>query len=138
MKTDDIVVTLPKGRRIHAQVGDHLVTTDQPLDNGGEDSSPSPFDLFLASIGTCAGVFIQGFCAKRNIDSSRIRVIQKMTRNEAKELVAIALQIEVPADFPAQYRQALEQVVEGCSVKKAILRGLQFQTTVGVMENQVA
>jgi putative redox protein len=134
MKTDDIVVTLPKGRRVHAQVGRHVVMTDQPLDNGGEDSAPSPFDLFLASVGTCAGIFVQGFCARRNIDSSRIRIIQKMNRNEATELIGIELQIEVPADFPAQYRQALVQVVEQCSVKKAVLRGLQFQTVVGELQ----
>ena len=60
----EIQITLPGGRRVDAQVRGHIVHTDQPVTNGGEDAAPSPFELFLASIGTCAGIFVQGFCAK--------------------------------------------------------------------------
>ena len=65
-----IVVTLPGGRRVDAQVGTHTIHTDQPRDNGGEDLAPAPFDVFLASIGACAGIFVQGFCAKRDIPTA--------------------------------------------------------------------
>jgi putative redox protein len=130
MDLNEIVITLPKNRRVDAQVNQHVVHTDQPIENGGENLFPSPFDLFLASLGTCAGIFIQGFCAKRNIDPSGIRLVQKMLQNEAGELGEVQLWIEVPPEFPEQYKNALIQVVEGCSVKKAITRGLVFKTEV--------
>ena len=64
-KADEIVVTFPGGRRVDAEVGGHVLHTDQPRESGGSDTAASPFQLFLASIGTCAGIYVQGFCAAR-------------------------------------------------------------------------
>ena len=52
----EIVITLPGGRRVDAQVGRHVIHTDQ------DGAAPSPFEVFLASLGTCAGFFVQSFC----------------------------------------------------------------------------
>lgn len=117
----EIVVTLPGKRRIDAQVGPHVVHTDQPVSNGGEDAAPTPFQLFLAAIGTCAGIFVQGFCANRGISPEGIRIIERAeTDPESGTLRAVSLQIEVPPSFPEKYRDALVRVADQCSVKKAI------------------
>lgn len=119
--TSEIVVTLTGGRRVDAQVGRHVVRTDQPIEDGGEDSSPSPFQLFLASIGTCAGVFVQGFCAKREISAEGIRIIERSHFHpETGALTAVNLEIQVPPSFPEKYREALVRVASKCSVKQAI------------------
>jgi ribosomal protein S12 methylthiotransferase accessory factor len=117
----EIVVTLSGGRRVDAQVGRHLVRTDQSIEDGGEDSAASPFQLFLASIGTCAGVFVQGFCAKRNISYEGIRIRQRPRLHpETGVLVAVDLDIEIPPGFPEKYREALVRVADKCSVKQSI------------------
>ncbi len=116
----EILVTLPGGRRVDARVGAHVVHTDQPVSNGGEDSAPSPFELFLASLGTCAGIFVQGFCAKRDIPFQDIRVVQRLTYGEGGGLASVDLEIQLPPSFPEKYREAVVKAVEGCSVKKAI------------------
>jgi putative redox protein len=117
----EIVVTLPGGRRVDARVGKHLVQTDQPIEDGGEDTSASPFQLFLASIGTCAGVFVQGFCTKRGISSEGIRIRERpQLHPETGALMAVDLEIEVPPSFPEKYREALVRVAGKCSVKQAI------------------
>jgi putative redox protein len=116
----DIIVTLPGGRRVDAQVGRHVVRTDQPENNGGEDVAPSPFDLFLASLGTCAGIFVQGFCAKRGLPADGIRIIERPSFGPEGVLASVELDIEVPASFPEKYREALVRVAEQCSVKRAI------------------
>ncbi len=117
---NEIVVTLPGGRRVDAHLRGHVVHTDQPKDNGGEDTAPSPFELFLSSIGTCAGIFIQGFCAKRGVPFEGIRVVVRTRDAEDGVLAAVDLDIEVPAGFPEKYREALVKVADQCSVKKAI------------------
>jgi putative redox protein len=117
---EDIVVTLPGGRRVDARVGAHVVHTDQPTDNGGEDSAPSPFQLFLAALGTCAGIFVQGFCARRSLSTEGIRILERPRYDEHGTLLAVELDLEVPPTFPEQYREALGRVAEQCSVKKAI------------------
>jgi ribosomal protein S12 methylthiotransferase accessory factor len=125
--TSEIVVTFPGRRRVDAQVGRHLVRTDQPVDNGGEDTAPSPFQLFLAAVGTCAGIFVQGFCAKREIPYEGIRIVERPKHDEAGTLVAVDLDIEVPAGFPEKYREALVRVADQCSVKRAIQAQPAFQ-----------
>ena len=123
----EIVISLPGGRRVDAQLGAHLVRTDQPLGNGGEDTAPSPFQLFLASIGTCAGIFVQGFCAKRGISPQGIRIIERPHLDpETGTLTAVELDIEVPPGFPEKYREALVRVADQCSVKRAILTQPRF------------
>jgi len=116
----EIVVTLPGGRRVDAQVGRHLVRTDQPLDMGGEDTAASPFQLFLAAVGTCAGIFVQGFCAKRGLPTEGIRIVQTARYAADGVLAGVDLDIQVPASFPEKYREALVRVADQCSVKKAI------------------
>src|SRR5690242_6208835 len=55
---NDIEVSFPGGKRVDARVGSFVVHTDQPADQGGEGGAVSPFDLFLASLATCAGIYV--------------------------------------------------------------------------------
>jgi putative redox protein len=128
----EIIVTLPGGRRVDARVGAHLVHTDQPVANGGADSAPSPFQLFLASIGACAGIFVQGFCAARKLPTDGIRIVERPTFAEDGTLTAVDLQLELPPDFPEKYREAVAKVAEQCSVKKAIAAQPAFTVHAGV------
>jgi len=123
----EIVVTLPGGRRVDALVGRHVVRTDQPIDNGGEDTAPSPFEHFLAAIGTCAGIFVQGFCAKRSLPTEGIRIVQRPSYAADGTLTGVDLDIQVPPSFPEKYREALVRVADQCSVKKAIQAQPRFQ-----------
>ncbi len=123
---DVIVATLPGGRRVDASVRGHVIHTDQPLDNGGDDTAPSPFELFLGSLATCAGIFVQGFCATRGLDSRDIRVLVRPSYGEDGGLAKVALELELPSGFPAKYEGALVRVVDQCSVKRAILAQPSF------------
>jgi len=118
--SSEIVVTLPGGRKVEAFVGGHHVLTDQPKDNGGEDVAPSPFNLFLASLGTCAGIFVQGFCAKRGIPTDGIVLKEHPHFSPEGALTAVDIDIELPKDFPDKYREAVVRVAQECSVKRAI------------------
>jgi len=129
--SSEILVTLPGGRRVDAQVGPHRVHTDQPVDNGGEDTAPSPYQLFLSALGTCAGIFVQGFCAKRGLPTEGIRIRQRSFQDpETGTLARVELDVEVPPDFPEKYREALVRVVDQCSVKRAIQAQPAFETRV--------
>jgi putative redox protein len=122
----EIVVTLPGGRRVDAALPGHVVQTDQPRDNGGENGAPSPFQLFLASIGTCAGIFVQGFCARRDLPTEGIRILERPRYSGDGTLAGVDLDIEVPPSFPEKYREALVRVADQCSVKKAIQARPEF------------
>ena len=73
----ELIVTFPGGKKIDADFNGNIIHTDQPIQAGGEASAPAPFDLFLASIGTCAGIYIQGFCSARGISTDKFKILQK-------------------------------------------------------------
>jgi putative redox protein len=114
-------ITFDGKKVITAHSKEYIIKTDQPADSGGENSAPSPFELYLASIGTCAGVYIKSFCDNRNIPADNIKIIQKTEfSNETGLPVNITLDIKLPADFPEKYRASVINVAELCKVKKSI------------------
>ena len=129
-----IVVTLPGKRRVDAEVGSHVIRTDQPRHNGGEDTAPTPFQLFLAAMGTCAGIFVQGFCGKRELSTEGIRIVETPHLDESGTLVGVDLEIQVPPTFPEKYRDALVRVADQCSVKRAIEARPRFEVRTVVAE----
>ncbi len=115
-------ITFEGGKVVTALTNGHIIKTDQPLDNGGGDSAPAPFDLFLASIGTCAGIYVKSFCDKREIPTEGIKLIQKTVFDEITDLpTSISIDIQVPEGFPEKYLNSLISVAELCKVKKTIL-----------------
>jgi ribosomal protein S12 methylthiotransferase accessory factor len=122
----DFTVTLPGGRRAETTIRGHRLVTDQPHDNGGEDTAPTPYELFLASVGTCVAVTLQGFSAKRGIDFRGISVKQSMRYDDAGVLVAVDLDVHLPPGFPEKYRDAALRAAGECSVKKAIAASPDF------------
>ncbi len=112
-------ITFPGGKKVDANFNGTFIKTDQPVAGGGEGTAPAPFDLFLASIGTCAGIYVLGFCQSRGIPTDNIKIMQHMNFNPVERLIdQIELEIKLPADFPEKYKVAVENAAEHCAVKK--------------------
>ena len=121
-------ITFEGGKVVTAHSHGHIIRTDQPLDNGGGNTAPAPYDLFLASIGTCAGIYVKSFCDSRNIPTEGIKIVQSYEWNkETGSPVTIKLDIKLPADFPEKYKASLIHVAELCKVKKTIANPPKFE-----------
>jgi putative redox protein len=121
-------VTFDGGKVITAHINGHTIKTDQPLNSDGTNSAPSPFELFLASIGTCAGIYVKSFCDQRGIPSENIKIIQTSNYDKQTGLPAnIKIDIQLPEDFPDKYRAAVINVAELCKVKKTIASPPKFE-----------
>jgi ribosomal protein S12 methylthiotransferase accessory factor len=106
------------------------VRTDQPPQGGGEASAPTPFATFLASIGTCAGIYVLGFCRQRQLPTDGIRIVQRLDVDRTTGMVAtISLEIHVPPSFPEKYHAALIRSAEQCAVKKHMETPPRFEVT---------
>jgi len=117
----EMLIDFPGGARVDAHFGPYTVMTDQPPAGGGSGSAPAPYSLFLASIGTCAGIYVLGFCNQRRLPTEGIRIIQRMETNRMTgRLEQLDLEIQVPPDFPEKYYQALVRSAEQCKVKQTI------------------
>ena len=121
-------VTFDGGKVITAHLNGHSIRTDQPVKQGGENSAPSPFDLFLASIGTCAGIYVKMFCDQRNIPSDNIKINQIMQYDNITGLASeIKIDIQLPSDFPEKYKDAVINAAELCKVKKSLANPPVFE-----------
>ena len=115
----EMKITLGNGKKVFTELNGNTIMTDQPIKSGGENSAPSPFDLFLASLGTCAGIFVKSFCDQRNIPTDGISLTQKMEYNNDKHLISdITIEINLPSDFPEKYKDAIANAAELCTVKR--------------------
>jgi putative redox protein len=124
----EMIIDFPGGARVDAHFRGHTLRTDQPADGGGDDLAPMPFDLFLASIGTCAGIYILGFCRQRGLPTDGIRIMQRNLPNRITGMLdKIELEIQVPPSFPSQYHAALIRTAELCKVKKTLENPPQFE-----------
>lgn len=121
-------ITFDGGKIITAHHKGFSITTDQPSNNGGNGTAPSPFDLYLASIGTCAAVYVKSFCDNRQLNTDGIKVTQKTIFSDETGLpVKLTIDIQLPPDFPEKYRQSLINVAELCKVKKSIANPPVFE-----------
>jgi putative redox protein len=115
----EMVIDFPGGARVDAHFGGFAVPTDQPPAGGGEASAPTPFATFLSTIGTCAGIYVLGFCRQRGIPTDGIRLVQRMQADRVTGLVSdVDVSIELPATFPAKYADAVVRAADQCAVKK--------------------
>lgn len=127
----EMLIDFPGGSRVDAHFRGHTIATDQPP----ADSAPMPFEVFLASIGTCAGIYVLGFCRQRSLPTEGIRIVQRNHTNAMNSMVdEIELEIQVPPTFPAQYYDALVRSAELCKVKKTLENPPTFNVTTKMLE----
>jgi ribosomal protein S12 methylthiotransferase accessory factor len=117
----EMKISFPGGLRVDAGFDGFTVSTDQPESSGGDGSAPAPFDLFLASLGTCAGIYMLAFMKQRGIDPEGSGVTLTTEADTAKGMVGrISLELRLPEGFPGKYEQAVVRAVEQCTVKRHI------------------
>ncbi len=130
----EMEITFPGGARVDANFGGLSVKTDQPVQGGGAGSAATPFATFLASIGTCAGIYVLGFCQQRGLPTRDIKIIQRMQSNPMTGLVGkIYLDIQLPPDFPEKYKAAVIKSAEQCAVKKHLEHPPVFEVTTSAL-----
>ena len=117
----EMIITLEGKAKVNAHFKGFTISTDQPQPSG-DGSAPTPFDLFLASLGTCAGIYVKSFCEQRGIATDNIKIVQTMEYDNVKRMISeINLNIQLPADFPEKYKEAVVNAADLCAVRRHLL-----------------
>ncbi len=125
----DMQIVFPGGLEVDAVMGNMVIPTNQ------DGSAPAPFGLFLASIGTCAGIYVLQFCRQRGLSTDNIRIVQRMKSNPFTRMIDhVELDIQVPADFPEKYKDAVIRAADQCAVKKHLEQPPVFDVHTSVIE----
>ena len=127
MSDREIRVSFPGGLKVDAEYKGFVIKTDQPIYQGGEETAPAPFDLFLTSIATCAGYYVLAFCQERGIPTDKAAVVMRTEKNpETKMIARISIELLLPPEFPEKYKNAVIRAVDQCTVKAHILKPPAF------------
>ena len=123
-----IEVDFPGGKRVDGKIENMIIKTDQPVEEGGGGSAPEPFNLFLMSIATCAGIYALDFCQAREIETKDMALTMKCEYDPTVRVYQkLTIDLRVPAGFPDKYKKAIVRTMDLCSVKKHILNPPEFE-----------
>jgi ribosomal protein S12 methylthiotransferase accessory factor len=118
-------------KKVNALIDGYTVFTDQPMQAGGDASAPTPFSLFLASLGTCAGIYVKGFCDQRGIDADGVIIEMDDVYDPMKKMITkFIMKIKVPAGFPTQYDDAIIRTASLCAVKRHLHPDIENEITI--------
>jgi ribosomal protein S12 methylthiotransferase accessory factor len=123
-----VEISFPGGLRVDAFHAGRWIHTDQAASAGGEGTAASPFDLFLTSLGTCAGFYALRFCQMRGLDTDGLSLSLAADRDQTgKRVERIRIAVTLPHAFPEKYRRALLRAVDQCAVKRQLDEPPRFE-----------
>ena len=115
----EIKINFSEGKKVNVSYDNFLIRTDQKIQNGGENTNPDPFSLFIASIGACTGFYVLSFCQERKIETKNI-ILKLVTKKNIENKLIDEINIDIIADktFPDKYIKSIIKVANLCTVKK--------------------
>ena len=115
----DVELRFGEGLAITALYKGHAVSTDQPVAKGGGGAAPSPFDLFVTSLATCAGFYVLSFLRQRGLPTAGLGLRLTPVTDASALLTKVTIAIELPAGVPEKFRAAVARAAEQCLVKRS-------------------
>jgi putative redox protein len=111
------------GESYEVSVRGHRFAVDQPADAGGDDSAPTPTELFVASLATCVAFYAGRYLTRHghNRDGLGVIVTYRMADDRPARVTDIRLTVHVPQDLPEERWPALRAVVSHCTVHNSLI-----------------
>lgn len=100
----------------------HVIASDQPVENGGFDEGMTPPELLLASLGSCAAFYAAMYMRKHKLaeEGTRVRVTAGK-RKDPPRLDDFRISIDVPAGFEPKHIDGMERAVHQCLIHNTLL-----------------
>ena len=126
------------GDQLRMQVRGHVLFADQPVSDGGDDTAPTPTEIFLAGLTGCVAFYAQRFLRRSGISTLGLRVDCDYEWAEHPHRVGeIRLAVTAPG-LPAERRDAFLRVIEHCSVHNTLAHPPAIEIRLDPRERAVA
>ena len=127
-------ITFPGNQRVDVAYKSFTMQTDQTAENGGDETAPEPFELFLAGLGSCAGIYAKSFCDARDISTSGMQLVLDAAMEEGKTLLqGIKIVLYVNQEFPEKYIRAIIKTMDMCAVKNQLHPDIRVASSVAYL-----
>ena len=99
----------------------HEVVSDQPAENGGFDEGMTPPELFLSSLGSCAGFYAAQYLRKKGLatEGTVVRVFAEKAKNPSR-LDNFKIEVDVPAALDEEHRKGVQDAVHHCLIHNTL------------------
>ena len=116
-------VTCEDGDRFAVAIGSHVVHVDQKVEDGGEDSAPTPLELFLVSLASCVAHYARRYLRRHDLPTEGLRVDTSWDMAKAPARVgSVSISLAVPPGVPEDRHEALLAVASHCTVHNSIVQ----------------
>ncbi|MGA7159021.1 MAG: OsmC family protein [Acidobacteriaceae bacterium] len=118
----EVKVTHPGKTRFRIEARQHVIESDQPLDNGGDDLAMTPPELFLASLGSCAAFYAAQYLSSRKLAESglEVSVTSEKLRDPAR-LGNFVVKVKSPVGLTPEQAVAMERSVHRCLIHQTMM-----------------
>ncbi len=124
-------VTFPGSKKVDVAFKTFEIKTDQSQKNGGEETAPEPFAIFLSSLASCAGIYAKSFCDTRDLDTTNMHLgMDVKFKKGQKHMDEINITLYVNQQFPEKYIKPIIKTMNGCAVKNQLNPEIKTSTAV--------
>jgi len=115
-------VSFVAGEAYELGIRGHRVLVDQPVADGGEDTAPTPTELFVASLAACVAFYAGRYLTRHGYsrDGLAVSAAFDMATDRPARVTAIRIDVTVPEEVPAGRRPALAAVISHCTVHNTL------------------
>ena len=116
-----IVVTRDRAGKMRHTVAvrQHSLVVDEPVVNGGEDSGPTPHELYDSALGACKALTTLWYARRRNIPVEGIEVsVERDDSEERKGVYRLGVTLALTGPLSEEQRRELLDVASKCPVHR--------------------
>jgi putative redox protein len=113
-----------------AQVREHQVVVDEPVDAGGQDAGPDPQGLLAVSLASCTAITIEMYAAHKGWELGHVEVEVEYSPAERGCPTKFELVTRLPADLPEEQVERLRMIAAKCPVHRALEGEVMFHERV--------
>ena len=114
--------------QVEVQAGPARFLADEPVEVGGLDSGPSPYDLLGAALGACTAMTCRLYADRKGWPLDRVTVEVSHTARTAQTKDRFRREVGLEGDLDAEQRQRLIEIAEKCPVHRTLTEGAEVAT----------
>jgi uncharacterized OsmC-like protein len=133
------IASLSKAFRVDLKIGDeleHVITADEPVEQGGKNAGPTATGLLAAALATCTAATLRSYANLKKLELEGVDVEVEVTRRKPSEIAAagpdakatvISKKITLKGDkLTNEQRVRMLEIAEKCPVNRALHEGADF------------